>query len=232
MRPVYYVHGFASSSRSTKAALFADRLGPSGFDVRCPDFNAPEFETLTASRMVAQLEADISSLAPGPVALIGSSLGGFVSLHVALRQARRVAAGERPAQRIDRLVLLAPALEFGRSSYGTVSPAEVEQWRKTGWLDVFHYGDNRPARVGFALYEDAHLYDSFAVKDPLPTLIFQGTKDAAVEPGMVQRYSAGQPFVSLRMLDDDHLLMENIDTIVRETAAFLGAVNRGTVRPG
>jgi alpha/beta superfamily hydrolase len=80
--------------------------------------------------------------------------------------------------------------------------------------------------VGFALYEDAHLYDSFAAKAPLPTLIFQGTKDAAVEPAMVQRYGACQPFVSLRKLDDDHLLMGNIGTILRETAAFLGAVHR------
>ncbi len=223
MRTAYYVHGFASSARSTKAALFADRLGPAGVAVRCPDFNEPAFETLTVSRMIGQLEADIAAQPAGPIALIGSSLGGFAAVHAALRQQARIAAGERPAQRIDRLVLLAPALEFGRSSYGTVTPAQVEEWRRTGWLEVFHFGDNRPARVGYALLEDACAYDSFSATLTVPTLVFQGTRDASVEAPMVQRYAGKQPYVALRMLDDDHLLMGNIETILRETAAFFGA---------
>lgn len=228
MRTAYYLHGFASSARSTKAALFAERLGPAGMSVRCPDFNEPEFETLTVSRMLGQLEADMAAQPPGPIALIGSSLGGFVALHAVLRQTARIAAGERPAHRIDRLVLLVPALEFGRSSYGTVTPAQVERWRETGWLDVFHYGDNRPARVGYALIEDALGYDSFGARLKAPTLIFQGTGDALVEPAMVQRYAATQPSVALRMLDDDHLLMGSIQTILDETQAFFGAVGSRT----
>jgi hypothetical protein len=32
--------------------MFAERLGPAGVSVRCPDFNEPAFETLTVSRMV------------------------------------------------------------------------------------------------------------------------------------------------------------------------------------
>ena len=223
MRYVYYVHGFASSARSTKAAVFARRRGPAGVELRCPDFNEPAFETLTASRMVGQLEADLATLPPGPVALIGSSLGGFVSFLVAVRQAKLAAAGRRPAQWIDRMVLLAPALDFGRTTYGSIDAAGIERWRATGRLDVFHYGDNRARHVGFALYEDAQQYDALAERTPVPTLIFQGGSDDAVDPAMVQRYAARQPFVSLRMMDDDHLLMENIDTIISETAAFLGA---------
>lgn len=204
--------------------MFAARLGPAGMVVRCPDFNEPSFETLTVSRMIAQLEADIAAQPPGPIALIGSSLGGFTAVHVALRQQARIAAGERPAHRIDRLVLLAPALEFGRSSYGTVTPAQVDRWRETGWLDVFHFGDNQPARVGYGLLEDAKTYDSFGVLLTVPTLVFQGNRDASVEAAMVQRYAAKQPYVALRMLDDDHLLMGNIGMILAETAAFFGTV--------
>ncbi len=39
---------------------------------------------------------------------------------------------------------------------------------------------------------------------------------------MVLRFVARQPLVSVRIVDDDHLLMGSIDMIVRETAAFLG----------
>ncbi len=71
-------------------------FGRPGFDLRCPDFNEPEFETLTVSRMIGQLEADIAALPPGPVALIGSSLGGFVAFHAAFRHAAPRGGRARP----------------------------------------------------------------------------------------------------------------------------------------
>lgn len=222
MRHIYYVHGFAAAARSTKAGIIAARLRPAGLEVRCPDFNQPDFATLTVSRAIRQLETDMATLPPGPVAVIGSSLGGFVALHAAVRQAKRAAAGEGSPWPIDRLVLLAPAFEFGRSSYGTIDAAGVERWRQTGWLDVFHYGDNRMRPVHFGLYEDAQLYDSLAERIPVPTLVFQGLNDAAVDPAMVRRYAAGQPRATVRMLDDDHLLMGNIDVIAGEIATFFG----------
>ena len=56
MRHVFYLHGFASSARSTKAAFFAERLRPHGLELQCPDFNEPDFETLTVSRMLEQVD--------------------------------------------------------------------------------------------------------------------------------------------------------------------------------
>jgi uncharacterized protein len=203
--------------------MFADRLGPAGVSLRCPDLNEPDFVTLTTTRMVEQLEADIAGLPPGPVALIGSSLGGFVAFFLAVRQAGRGQQGMQTTHPIDRLVLLAPALEFGRSTYGSIGETEIERWRQSGRLDVFHYGDNRPAFVLFGLYEDALRYNAWGEVVPVPTLVFQGTRDLSVEPAMVQRFAARQPMMSLRLLDDDHLLMGNIETILRETTEFLGA---------
>jgi hypothetical protein len=222
VRHVYYIHGFAAAVPSNKSKRFGEAFAPAGVEVQAPDFNQPDFATLTATRMLTQLEADLATGPPGPVAIIGSSLGGFVAFHAAVRQARRRAAGEALSRPIDRLVLLAPAFEFGRSSYGTIDAGEIERWRATGWLEVFHWGDNAPRRVHFGLYEDAQQYDSLRERVPVPTLIFQGRSDAAVDPAMVERYASSQPRVALRMMDDDHLLMQNIDLIVRETGAFLG----------
>lgn len=222
MRRACYIHGFAASNRSTKAARFAERLRPAGIEVVRPDFNEPDFATLTVSRMIAQLERELAAFPPGPVSLIGSSLGGFVAFHAAVRQAKQAAAAGRPARPIDRLVLLAPAFEFGRTHFGTVDEAGVERWRQTGWLEVFHYGDDRNRSVHFGLYEDSQRYDSFAERITIPTLVFHGRHDTVVDPAMVQRFAARQPAMSLRMVDDDHLLMGNIDLIVNETAAFFG----------
>jgi pimeloyl-ACP methyl ester carboxylesterase len=222
VRHIHYLHGFAASARSTKAARFAERLNPAGVVIRCLDYNEPDFATLTVSRMLEQLEADMATLPPGPVALIGSSLGGFVAFHAAVRQARRAAAGAQSPTPIDRLVLLAPAFEFGRSSFGAVDAEGIKRWRQTGWLEVYHWAEDAPRAVHFGLYEDAQLYDSFAERVSVPTLVFQGLRDAAVDPAMVQRFVARQPHMSIRIVDDDHLLMGSIDMIVRETAAFLG----------
>ncbi len=221
-RYVFYIHGFASSARSTKAAFFAERLRPHGIELRCPDFNQPDFSSLTLSRMLGQLEDELAGLAPGPVALIGSSMGGQVAFHAAVRQAiagRGTGAGRAW---IDRMVLLAPALDFGHGRMGDLDAAAMERWKATDRLDVFHYGDNVMRPLRYALIEDAHRYDSFSVRADVPTLIFQGLADEAVDPAMVRRFSAGRSHVTLRLVPDDHLLMTSLDLIARETLTFLG----------
>jgi hypothetical protein len=56
---MFYLHGFASSARSTKAGYLAERLQPFGMPLHCPDFNLPDFTTLTMTRMLAQLESQV-----------------------------------------------------------------------------------------------------------------------------------------------------------------------------
>ena len=83
---VVYLHGFASSPDSSKAAFFAERFAGHGVTFLCPDLNQPAFATLTVTRMLQQLDAQISALPPTDVVLIGSSLGGFVAVEAAALQ--------------------------------------------------------------------------------------------------------------------------------------------------
>ena len=80
--------------------------------------------------------------------------------------------------------------------------------------------DNTHRDVGFALYEDAAVYDAFAVTLTQPALVFQGEQDASVDPRMVERWAADRPNVDLRLLDDDHQLTSSVDLIWNESAAF------------
>jgi hypothetical protein len=212
---VIYLHGFASSPQSSKAMFFEERFAAAGITFLCPDLNRPAFPTLTVSRMIQQLEKRVSSLPPGEIVLIGSSLGGFVAVEAAARQ---VGGVHHP---ISRLVLLAPAVELEWERWSEVGPGGVERWRKAGDIEVFHYALDRPERLEFGFYEDATRYRPASRRLPLPILIFQGRQDESVSPEIVEAFSQRQDEATLHMLDDTHQLKSSLDFIWRETARFL-----------
>ncbi len=148
--------------------------------------------------------------------MIGSSLGGFVALHAAARQA---AGGPHP---ITRLVLLAPAVDFCSGRDGWLTAEELGEWRRTDRRDVFHYADGRSYPMRFGLYEDGQRFDAFAARVEVPVLTFQGTRDTVVRPSSVQAWAASRHNVALRLIDDDHQLQGCLDEIWRESAEFLG----------
>ena len=211
---VIYLHGFASSPQSSKATRFERELAAAGVTFACPDFNQPSFETLTTSRMLEQTRAAMSAAPPVPIGVIGSSLGAFVAVHAAIDPVMR--------SRITRLILLAPALDFGGNRLRQLGEHGIDEWRRSGTLRVFHYAHDEPRDVGFALYEDAARYDAFAAQPAMPVLVFQGRRDASVDPVMVEQWCGARPGVDLRMLDDEHQLTASMDEIWRESAKFLG----------
>ena len=207
---VVYLHGFASSAGSTKAAWFGERL--LGHDVAfdCPDFNQPDFATLTLTRMVDQLGTRLARI-DGPVTLIGSSLGGTLA----------VLAAEPFKQTVDRIVLLAPAVMFAKPGHHLLPPERVDEWRARGALPFFHYayGEERP--LGYSFYEDSLRYNAFDAMVSQPTLVFQGLRDASVDYRTVEAFARTRPNVTLSLLDDDHQLIASLPRIWDGVADFL-----------
>jgi pimeloyl-ACP methyl ester carboxylesterase len=208
---VIYLHGFASSIHSGKATYLGQRLRARGVDVEIPDLNLPDFSTLTVTRMLGQTRALIEA-ATGPVTLIGSSLGGFVAVN---------AAAQWP-ERVGKLVLMAPALDFGGNRMRDLGGAGLAQWKQAGHLNVFHFGYGRMTPVHYELYEDAHHYDAMDAELHMPTLVFQGKRDTAVDPATVEAWSRRRPNVECHMLDDDHQLTASLPYIWDKLAVFLG----------
>lgn len=207
---VFYLHGFASSAGSSKAGFFAARLAPYGLALRAPDFNEPDFSTLTVSRMVGQVREALDEVG-GPAVLIGSSLGAFVAIQTAI---------ERPDQ-VSHLVLLAPALDFGGNRMRDLGDRGIDEWRRTNRLEVFHYAYGRTIPVHYELYADARRYDALNACPAMPIQVFQGRQDAAVDAGMVERWSRARPNVDLHLLDDDHQLHASLDYIWAAMVKFL-----------
>lgn len=204
-----YLHGFASSPSSSKATFLSRKLCEHGIETDVPDLNRPEFSTLTITRMLEQTEALIEATAD-PIVLIGSSLGGFVAVNAAVRW----------PERIQKVVLLAPALEFAAERMHEFG-VTIDAWKRAGSIPVFHYGYGRIVPVRYELYADAARYDAMRAQPAMPTLVFQGLRDTTVHPAAVRAWSEARANVELHMLDDDHQLTSSLEYIWQTVAAFL-----------
>ena len=211
---VFYLHGFASSEGSTKAAYFAERLREHGVALQCPDFNRPDFATLTMTRMLDRVKEQLEQLASRPATLIGSSLGGTLA----------ILAAERFAAQVHRVVLLAPAVMFAKPGHHLLPPERIDEWRRRGSLPFLHFAFNAERALNYTFYEDSLQYDAFAARIDQPTLVFQGLRDASVDYRTVEAFANARSNVTLSLLDDDHQLIASLPRIWESVAAFLGLV--------
>ena len=208
----FYLHGFASSPQSTKASYFAERLAMHGVTFRCPDFNEPDFASMTLTRMIDQLTGEIAKAGDDRVTLIGSSLGGTLAILAAASQLRAV----------QRVVLLAPAVMFAKPGHHLLPPERIEEWRARGALPFFHYAYDEERLLGYTFYEDSLTHDAFDANLTQPTLIFQGMRDASVDHRTVEAFARTRPNVTLSLVDDDHQMIASLPRIWDGVSDFMG----------
>lgn len=200
-----YLHGFASSPQSAKAQFFKQQFASIGAALHILDLNQGDFAHLTLSRQIEQAIAWIGTRPQ--VTILGSSFGGLTACWVA----------EHPQVRsqIQRLVLLAPAFQFLTQWLPRLGTATVEQWRDTGWLSVYHYGDNQQRSLAYDFVTDAQQYDEEYLGAAIATLILHGRHDDVITIQASRDYAAQRPWVKLIELDSDHTL-NNVQPILWE----------------
>jgi pimeloyl-ACP methyl ester carboxylesterase len=211
-RVILYLHGFASGPGSTKGRAVAEGLSRDGIAVRRLDLTpGPEgFERSTPSSMLAIVEEELRR-EPGPHAVVGSSLGGWLAA---------LAASRNPS--VERLVLLAPAFRLHERWSARLGEADRERWRREGSVEVHHHAENRPRRIGWAFFEDAARWPAFPVVR-VPALCIAGRRDETVPVEDVRAWVERTPGAELEVVDDGHELTGSLDRIVERTRAFLAA---------
>jgi len=217
---ILYLHGFASSPNSSKARFLEERLLAMGLSLRAPDLNAPSFRELTLTAMIERVGEEILKCPPGPVYLIGSSMGAMVALHAADR------LPEPLRGRIQRMLFLAPGFDFVRNREVTLGREGIEEWKRTGSRRYFHYGYGEEREVGYQLMQDMAGYDSFAIAIRNPILVFHGLRDETVNYRQSERFAARSPLIELRLVDSDHSLYDHIEVIWSAMVEFFGLERR------
>jgi len=213
MTQYLYLHGFASSPRSTKAQSMRARFAALGLPLTIPDLNQGDFTHLTLSRQIQQVSQMILSQ-PDSTVLIGSSLGGLTAAWVAQASPRQA--------RIEKLVLLAPAFQFLAQWLPRLGQKQLDTWRTVGTLPVYHYTQRQTLPLHYGFITDAQGYDDAALQATIPTLILHGTHDETISIDASRAYGASRPWVHLVELPSDHALTDVEADIWQHSQAFLG----------
>jgi pimeloyl-ACP methyl ester carboxylesterase len=174
---VVFLGGFHSDMTGSKAEHLAAWCAARGraflrFDYSGHGASGGRFEEGTISRWLDDAEAVLTRLTEGPQVLVGSSMGGWIALLLALRHPARVAA----------LLGIAAAPDFTEELMWARMPPEVraEIAERGLWRWPSAYGEPYP--ITRALIEDGrrHLLLDGPIALGCPVRLLQGQADADV----------------------------------------------------
>lgn len=203
-----YLHGFASSPKSTKAQHLSDRFEQIQIKLKIPDLNAGDFSHLTISRQLHQVQSEFPQNS-APVTLIGSSLGGLTSAHLAQQNSQ-----------VKRLVLLAPAFGFLSHWLPSLGIKKNKLWQQEKYCLVYHYGERRELPLSYNFITDAAQYEENLLQRPIPTLILHGKQDEVIPIQASRDFARSRPWVELIELDSDHTLANVTNEIWQCISSF------------
>ena len=208
-----YLHGFASSPQSTKAQYMQQKFADLGLTLPVPDLNLTDFSTVTLSDQLDYLDRTYLNNHE-PITVIGSSLGGFLAVQL---------AAKNPL--VQKLILFAPAFGFAQRIANALGAENVRQWQQDGSREFYHYGLKRNVNLQFNFFVDAQNYtgrnSEQKLTRSLPILIFHGIHDEVVPASLSQEFAKARSQVTLKLLDDDHALGKDLESIWRDTKQFL-----------
>ena len=179
-----WLGGFKSEMTATKATALAVWAAAQDMDCLRFDYSGHgqsegRFEDGTLTRWLEEARAVFAQLTRGPQILIGSSMGGHISL---LLLRALIANAPSEAVRIKALVLIAPAWDMTELMWAKLPASARREMKETGvYQRPSHYGDG-PYPITAKLIEDGHrhLIGSAPFDPGRPVHILHGLQDPDV----------------------------------------------------
>jgi pimeloyl-ACP methyl ester carboxylesterase len=204
---IVFLGGFRSDMTGTKASTLDEFCHERGlsflrFDYSGHGASSGDFVTGTISRWFADALAALDHLTEGPQILVGSSMGGWIMLLVALA---------RP-ERIKGLVGLAPAPDFTETLiWWNLSDDDRARLLTDGKLEQPSDYSQEPTVITRALIEDGrkHLLLNGRIAIDAPVRLLHGLSDRDVPHQIsirLQQRLASQDVVVSLIKDGDHRL--------------------------
>jgi pimeloyl-ACP methyl ester carboxylesterase len=216
-----YVHGFGASLQGEKPTALENACARRGwrfvsFDFRGHGQSASTLLELRGTGLIADLESVVTHVERQGVRrifLVGSSMGGWTSAWFARRHPERVTG----------CAFIAPALDFLRGRWNSLSQSDRAEWKRTGrhriqneWVD---------AEIGFGIVEEIDMFplDDLISHWSTPLVIFHGTRDDVVpyrqSLAFVERVVF--PRIEIRLFKDgDHRLVEFKEEMAESACAL------------
>ena len=203
-----FLPGYRSDMAGAKARAVFDWAAASGRGCLLLDYSGcgasgGDFADGTLSRWRAEVAALIDVCCPGPVVLIGSSMGGWLALLVALALPARVAG----------LVGIAAAPDFTEWGYTAAQKDDLAAGRAV--FEANAYGpEPTPIHSGFWADGQAQLLLGGGIALTCPVRLLHGQRDGDVPPGIALRLAAalGSADVQVTLIKDgDHRLSREAD---------------------
>ena len=202
MHDYFYLHGFASGPKSTKAQFLGDRFREGQLNLQVLDLNDGDFPHLTLTRQLQQVTRVLSDRS---TTIIGSSFGGLTAAWV----------GQNNPQ-VDRLILLAPAFQFIDCWLPTLEASVLERWKSSGTLSVYHFGEQKVLPLHYEFVLDCQQYSEAQLQRPIETLILHGIADEVIPIQVSRDYARTRPWVTLIELESNHGLGDAMARIWQE----------------
>jgi len=122
---------------------------------------------------------------------------------------------------VQKLVLFAPAFVFSQRIAQALGEENIKQWQESGSREFYHYGLKRNVNLQFQFFVDAQKYSEEKLLRSLPMLIFHGINDDVVPASLSEEFAKRRSQVTLKLLNDDHALGKDLESIWQNTKQFL-----------
>ncbi len=218
-----FVHGFRSGCSGTKAAYFRQKANMTGrqwidFDLLCHGRSDGVFRSFRIGYCLEALLKVIASVGNKPVVLVGSSMGGWLSLLASryIAAQKEQLESEMNMAEIRGAVLIAPAFDFVEYYFTQKLNVDMVDWKRAGVMGFDDAYSNEPFLLDFGVLKDSgeHALMKETLNFDFPIGIFHGENDEVVPFSTSEHFvkMAHGSQVDLQMISGgDHALNEHLE---------------------